>query len=213
MKEGETRMEIVQHITQHKLVAIIRGVAPDQIMDVTKALYEGGIRTLEVTTNTTGVFESIEKIRNEYGDEIVVGAGTVLDAETTRMAITAGAQFIVSPTVDLDTITLTKRYGLVSIPGAMTPTEVLKAYETGGDIIKVFPATTLGPRYLKDIKGPLPHIPLMPTGGVNEENIKDYFDAGAVAAGLGGTFVKSSENDLQSVTDKAKQLIEKIRME
>ncbi|UOQ50100.1 bifunctional 4-hydroxy-2-oxoglutarate aldolase/2-dehydro-3-deoxy-phosphogluconate aldolase [Gracilibacillus caseinilyticus] len=207
-------METLQNIYQHKLVAIIRGVAPKDVMDVTKALYEGGIRTLEITADTPKVLEIIEKVRTEFHDEMIVGAGTVLDAETARAAIMAGSQFIFSPTVDIDTIKLTKRYGVVSIPGAMTPTEILTAYENGGDLIKVFPATILGPTYLKDIKGPMPHIPLMPTGGVNLDNISDYFKVGAKAAGLGSALVRGQDSysaaDLQALTARAQQFTAKL---
>ncbi|UOQ87232.1 bifunctional 4-hydroxy-2-oxoglutarate aldolase/2-dehydro-3-deoxy-phosphogluconate aldolase [Gracilibacillus salinarum] len=207
-------METLQKIYQHKLVAIIRGVAPKDVIDVTKALYEGGIRTLEITADTPKVLEIIEKVRTEFDDQMIVGAGTVLDAETARAAIMAGSQFIFSPTVDVDTIKLTKRYGIVSIPGAMTPTEILTAYENGGDLIKVFPATILGPTYLKDMKGPLPHIPLMPTGGVNLDNISEYFKVGAKAAGLGSALVRGQDNysaaDLQALTKRAQQFTAKL---
>ncbi len=207
-------MDTLQRIYENKLVAIIRGVPPHKVIDVAKALHQGGIKTLEITVDTPNVLQVIEQIREEFEDELIVGAGTVLDAETARAAIMAGSQFIFSPTVDIDTIKLTKRYGVVSIPGAMTPTEILTAYENGGDIIKVFPATVLGPTYIKDIKGPLPHIPIMPTGGVNLENISDYFQVGAVAAGLGSALVKKqssySQEDLAALTEKAKQFISQI---
>ncbi|MGP4039430.1 bifunctional 4-hydroxy-2-oxoglutarate aldolase/2-dehydro-3-deoxy-phosphogluconate aldolase [Gracilibacillus sp. D59] len=207
-------MEILQKIYQHKLVAIIRGVPSEQIIDVANALHQGGVRTLEITVDTPNVLGAIEQVRKEFDGELIVGAGTVLDAETARAAIMAGSQFIFSPTVDVDTIKLTKRYGVVSIPGAMTPTEILTAYENGGDLIKVFPATILGPTYIKDIKGPLPHIPLMPTGGVNLDNISDYFQVGAVAAGLGSSLVKKqqtySKEDLEALKQRAEQFVAKV---
>ncbi|QGH36487.1 bifunctional 4-hydroxy-2-oxoglutarate aldolase/2-dehydro-3-deoxy-phosphogluconate aldolase [Gracilibacillus salitolerans] len=207
-------MEILQNIYQHKLVAIIRGVPPEHILDVADALHQGGIRTLEITVDTPNVWRAIEQVRKEFEGEMIVGAGTVLDAETARAAIMAGSQFIFSPTVDIDTIKLTKRYGVVSIPGAMTPTEILTAYENGADLIKVFPATILGPTYIKDIKGPLPHIPLMPTGGVNLDNISDYFQVGAVAAGLGSSLVKKqqtySKEDLQALKQRAEQFVARV---
>nr|WP_204671841.1 bifunctional 4-hydroxy-2-oxoglutarate aldolase/2-dehydro-3-deoxy-phosphogluconate aldolase [Gracilibacillus alcaliphilus] len=201
-------MTTLQEIYTHRLVAIIRGVPGAEIMNVVEALYQGGIRIIEITVDTPNVFQWIAKVREIYQDQIVVGAGTVLDAETARAAIMAGAQFILSPTVDKETIAITKRYGAVSIPGAMTPTEILTAFESGGDIIKVFPATVLGPGYLKDIKGPLPQIPVMPTGGVDVDNISEYFAVGAVAAGIGSSLVKKqsrySEQDLQALTESAK---------
>ncbi|SFM19416.1 2-dehydro-3-deoxyphosphogluconate aldolase / (4S)-4-hydroxy-2-oxoglutarate aldolase [Gracilibacillus orientalis] len=208
-------MEILQNIYQHKLVAIIRGVPTEHILNVADALHQGGIRTLEITMDTPNVLGAIEQVRKEFDGELIVGAGTVLDAETARAAIMAGSQFIFSPTVDVNTIKLTKRYGVVSIPGAMTPTEIVTAYETGGDLIKIFPATRLGPTYIKDIKGPLPHIPLMPTGGVNLDNISEYFQVGAVAAGLGSSLVKKQQNyskeDLQALKQRAEQFVAKVR--
>ncbi len=207
-------METLQRIFHNKLVAIVRGVNPRDVLDVSKALYEGGIKTLEITVDTPNVLQVIEQVRNEFDGEIIVGAGTVLDSETARAAIMAGSQFIFSPTVNVETIKMTKRYGVVSIPGAMTPTEILTAYENGGDIIKVFPSTILGPAYLKDIKGPLPHIPLMPTGGVNLDTISEYFQVGAVAAGLGSSLVKKqdsySKEDLKALTQRARQFVEKV---
>ncbi|WP_066188373.1 bifunctional 4-hydroxy-2-oxoglutarate aldolase/2-dehydro-3-deoxy-phosphogluconate aldolase [Gracilibacillus timonensis] len=206
-------MNILQEIYKHRLVAIIRGVPSSEVMNVVESLYAGGIRILEITVDTPNAFHWIEKVRERYQGEVIAGAGTVLDAETARSAIMAGAQFIFSPTVDKETIVMAKRYGIVSIPGAMTPTEILTAYESGADIIKVFPATVLGPSYLKDIQGPLPQIPLMPTGGVNLDNIADYFAVGAVAAGIGSSLVKKqssySTQDLQALTDRAKAFSQK----
>lgn len=144
----------------------------------------------------------------------LVGAGTVLDAITAKSVINAGAEFIFAPTTSLETIKLTKRYGVVSIPGAMTPTEILTAYEYGADLIKVFPANVLGPKYLSDVHDPLQHIPLMPTGGVNLDNIQDYFVNGAVAAGLGNSLVNTNiamdQDELNSIEDRAKQFVSKI---
>ncbi|MFC4402752.1 bifunctional 4-hydroxy-2-oxoglutarate aldolase/2-dehydro-3-deoxy-phosphogluconate aldolase [Gracilibacillus xinjiangensis] len=211
-------MEVLQKIFENGLVGIIRGVHPEDILQVANALYNGGIHTLEITVDTPRVLHVIERLRNELPEEVIVGAGTVLDAETARAVIMAGSQFIFSPTVNIDTIQITKRYGIVSIPGAMTPTEILTAYETGGDVIKVFPSRAIGPDYIKDIKGPLPHIPLMPTGGVAQHNIMDYFKAGAVAVGLGGSLVqakdKYSQADLAELTRKARayrQILQQVR--
>lgn len=208
-------MEVLQNIYRHKLVAIIRGISTSYIIDIANALYEGGIRNMEITVNTPGVFQSIERIRKVYDGKMNVGAGTVLDAETARIAITAGSQFIVSPNTDEATIKLTKRYGVTSIPGAMTPTEILTAFESGGDIIKIFPATTLGPGYIKDIKGPLPHIPVMPTGGIGEDNITDYLKSGAVAVGLGSTLVPQkasyTKEDLKNLKDRTESLVRIIK--
>jgi len=176
-------------ILKHKIVAIIRGANPADVLKISEALYAGGIRILEITMNSTGPLEAIKEAADKLGDKMVIGAGTVLDAKTARAAILAGAQFILSPIVDIDVINTAKSYGTVVIPGAHTPTEILHAFKNGGDIIKVFPATS--PAYIKDILGPLPHIPLLPTGGINLENIKQYKQAGAVGFGIGSSLVNT----------------------
>lgn len=202
-------MSRLEELKKSKIVAVIRGARPDQILPIAYALKSGGISAFEITVETPKVCALIEKVKEEFGNEAIVGAGTVLDAETARSVILSGAEFIFSPTVNAETIKMAKRYGVLSIPGAFTPTEILTAYENGGDIIKVFPADVLGVSYFKSLKGPLPHIPLMPTGGINAENIHDYFRAGAVAAGVGGSLVNpkklKSEKEYSDLTEKAKQ--------
>ncbi|MFE0504527.1 bifunctional 4-hydroxy-2-oxoglutarate aldolase/2-dehydro-3-deoxy-phosphogluconate aldolase [Peribacillus butanolivorans] len=202
-------MTKLEELKQGKLVAVIRGARPDQIVPIARALNEGGIRTLEITVETPKVCELIDKVKEEFGDDIIVGAGTVLDPETARSVIMAGAEFIFSPTVNIETIKMTKRYGIISIPGALTPTEILTAYEHGADVIKVFPADALGVGYFKNLKGPLPHIPLMPTGGVNLDNLTSFLKAGAVAAGIGGSLINPkkllSEEDYTELEETAKK--------
>jgi 2-dehydro-3-deoxyphosphogluconate aldolase/(4S)-4-hydroxy-2-oxoglutarate aldolase len=202
-------MNRLNELKMGKLVAVIRGARKDQILPIAHALKEGGVRTFEITVETPNVCTLIEKVKGEFGDEIIVGAGTVLDPETARMTIMAGAEFIFSPNVNVETIKMTKRYGVVSIPGALTPTEILTAYEYGGDIIKVFPADVMGVSYFKSLQGPLPHIPLMPTGGISLDNIINYLNAGAVAAGIGSSLVNAgkikSEKDYIELTARAKQ--------
>ncbi len=203
----------LQHILDHKIVAIIRGATPDDLLPRVQALYEGGIRTLEITANTPKALKLLESVTNEMGGKMLIGAGTVLDPETARSALLAGAKFIVSPTFDPATITMTKKYGAVSIPGGMTPTEILAAYTCGGDIIKVFPAG-IGASFFSDMRGPLPQIPLMPTGGVTLDTIGDYQKAGAVAFGLGSALTDTSQPVtnayLQSLLEKAKQFIQAL---
>jgi 2-dehydro-3-deoxyphosphogluconate aldolase/(4S)-4-hydroxy-2-oxoglutarate aldolase len=210
----EETMNLLQDIQENGVVAIIRGANPDNILSIAKALREGGVKTLEITVETPRVMELIEQVSREL-DDLIVGAGTVLDPETARAAILAGAKFIFSPTVNVETIRLTKRYGVISIAGALTPTEILTAYENGSDIIKVFPANVFGPKYLKDVHGPLPHIPLMPTGGINLSNIKDYIHAGGVAAGLGSALVDTkqeiNEAYLKELSAKSKEYIEAVQ--
>ncbi len=207
-------MTPLSQILESKVVAIIRGAKPPDLLKIAHALHAGGLRTMEVTLNSPGALDSIKELSEALGDRMLIGAGTVLDAETARAALLAGARFIISPTLDKKTIRMTKRYGAVSIPGAFTATEILAAYEHGGDIIKVFPAS-IGATYFKDIAGPLPFIPLMPTGGVSLENIKDFHKAGAVAFGLGSALVDTSqpvtEEYLQQLTEKAQRFVQAVQ--
>ena len=182
-------MTPLAHILENKVVAIVRGANPKHLLRIAQALHAGGVRMMEITLNSPGALASIEEIAHEMEGRLLVGAGTVLDPETARAALLAGAKYIISPTLNKKTIRMTKRYGAVSIPGAYTATEILKAYEHGGDIIKVFPAGTGGAGYFKDIAGPLPFIPLMPTGGVSLDNIQGFAEAGAAAFGLGSALV------------------------
>lgn len=201
-------MNPLAHILEHKVVAIVRGANPPDLVKIARAVHAGGVRMMEITLNSPGALASIEEVAREMEGKLLVGAGTVLDPETARAALLAGAQYIISPTLNKKTIRMTKRYGAVSIPGAYTATEILKAYEYGGDIIKVFPAGSSGASYFKDIAGPLPHIPLMPTGGVSLDNIKGFAEAGAKAFGLGSSLVDTK----QVVTDEyLAQLTEKAR--
>lgn len=199
-------MTTLAQILETKIVAIIRGAKPNDVLAIADALRKGGVKALEITINSPKALSVIEEVADKMGEQVLVGAGTVLDAETARAAISAGAKFIISPTVDAETIKTTKRYGIVSIPGAFTPTEILTAYQSGGDIIKVFPASA-GAQYIKDLRGPLSHIPIMPTGGVSLENIKEYQKAGAVAFGIGSALVNTkneiNEEYLQELTGKA----------
>ncbi|WP_216829148.1 bifunctional 4-hydroxy-2-oxoglutarate aldolase/2-dehydro-3-deoxy-phosphogluconate aldolase [Alkalihalobacterium elongatum] len=206
-------MGYLDTIKENGVVAIIRGAAPENIFEIAKALSEGGVKTLEITVETPKVMSLIESVRSKFPN-LIVGAGTVLDPETARAAILAGSQFIFSPTVNEETIRLTKRYGVISIPGALTPTEILTAYEHGADVIKVFPANIYGPSYLKDVHGPLPHIPLMPTGGIDLHNVTDYIQTGAVAVGLGSALVNTkktmTKEYFDELTKKAASFVEAV---
>ena len=209
LRRVELQMSTLQKILDHKLVAIIRGTTPEDTLKIVQSLYEGGIRVVEITMNSPKALSAIERVTDEFGKEMLIGAGTVLDPESAQSALLAGAQFILSPTFNPDTIRITKRYGAVSIPAAFTPTEILEAYERGGDIIKVFPATVLGPEFIKDMRGPLPQIPLLPTGGVSLDNIKEYLTAGAAGLGIGSSLVNTiqeiTEEYLLQLTEKAKK--------
>jgi 2-dehydro-3-deoxyphosphogluconate aldolase / (4S)-4-hydroxy-2-oxoglutarate aldolase len=207
-------MDTISSIFEHKIVAIIRNALPNDVPKIAEALFQGGVKILEITLNSPKALNVIEELTDTWGDKLLVGAGSVLDAESARSALLVGAKFILSPSVDVQTIKMTKRYGAISIPGAFTPTEILTAYEHGGDIIKVFPAS-LGPNYIKDIKGPLPQIPLLPTGGVSLDNSRAFIDCGAVGLGIGSALVNTkrevNELYLTELTTKAKQFVAAVK--
>jgi 2-dehydro-3-deoxyphosphogluconate aldolase/(4S)-4-hydroxy-2-oxoglutarate aldolase len=194
MEKLETKpvSSTLEGILEHRIVAILRGCDPDHIVPVAHALYAGGIRLLEITLNSPGALEAIEAVTAALGNKMIVGAGTVLDAAEATSAIAAGARFVLSPSLDLPTIRRTIDLGAVSVPGAFTATEILTAWRHGANIVKVFPAS-VGPAYFRDLRGPLPQIPLMPTGGVNLENIREFDKAGAVAFGIGSALVTPAE--------------------
>ncbi|MFX3619106.1 MAG: bifunctional 4-hydroxy-2-oxoglutarate aldolase/2-dehydro-3-deoxy-phosphogluconate aldolase [Sporolactobacillus sp.] len=184
-------MDALASIKKYKIISIIRGLDKNTVLEAVKALIEGGVKNIEVTLNSPSALKSIEKIREQYEGQVAIGAGTVLDATTAREAILAGADFILAPSVNLATIEMAKKYGKVSIPGALSATEILTAFEHGADIVKVFPA--MSPSYIKDIRGPLPQIPLLPTGGVSIDNAPEFLKVGAFGLGIGSAIVNSKE--------------------
>ena len=195
------------------IVGIIRVQSSTELLRIAQALYRGGLYCLEITMNTPGALKAIEEVGQNL-PEIIMGAGTVLDAVSAREAILAGAQFLVTPTVKLDVLEVAHRYGVPAIIGAMTPTEILTAWEAGADMVKVFPASVLGPKYLQEIHGPLPQIPLVPTGGITAENAGDFIRAGAVAVCVGSWLVDKkaiAEGRLEVLTERARQLVEAVR--
>ncbi len=179
----------LEEITRSGVVAVIRANSAEELKNITLALNKGGVKALEITMTSPGALETIKAVSSELGDSAIIGVGSVLDTETARAAILAGAQFVVSPVFKPEIITLCRRYNKICIPGAFTPTEILSAWEAGADVVKVFPATKLGPGYIKDLKGPLPQIKVTPTGGVNLENTADFIKAGAEFVGVGGAMV------------------------
>jgi 2-dehydro-3-deoxyphosphogluconate aldolase/(4S)-4-hydroxy-2-oxoglutarate aldolase len=205
-------MNTAELLRQLKIVAIIRGARPDDVIDIVHALHTGGIRAVEITLNSDNALQLIKNVSAIFKDKMLIGAGTVLNAKSAIEAIDAGAQFIISPSLDEETISVTTKQGIVSIPGAYTATEILKAYEAGADIVKVFPAQS--PQYIKDIRGPLSHIPLMPTGGVNVSNIAAFQQAGAIAFGIGSALVDSKEpvtkDYLEKLTKRAAEFVQAI---
>jgi 2-dehydro-3-deoxyphosphogluconate aldolase/(4S)-4-hydroxy-2-oxoglutarate aldolase len=193
------------------IVAVIRAPSGELLADVAEALVAGGVDVMEVTFTVPRAVQVLERVADRLGDRIVLGAGTVLDTETARAAMLAGAEFIVAPTTNLDVIRICRRYDKPVMPGALTPTEVVAAWEAGADIVKVFPSDLTGPKYLKALHGPLPQIRLMPTGGVNLDTAADFLRAGACALGIGGSLVEKSaveSGDLGRIESLARQYVE-----
>jgi 2-dehydro-3-deoxyphosphogluconate aldolase/(4S)-4-hydroxy-2-oxoglutarate aldolase len=208
------RDEQVRLIEESGIIAIVRFDRPEQLIQVAQAIRAGGVGIIEFTMTTPNALDIIEESGREFGDEVLLGAGTVLDAETARAAILAGAEFIVSPTLDPEVIEVCRRYSKVVIPGAFTPTEILTAWQRGADFVKVFPASFGGPGYLKAIRGPLPQVKLIPVGGVSLENSADFIRAGAVAVAVGGNLVKKSaiaEGNFAELTETARQFVAAVR--
>lgn len=204
----------LQRVLNTGMVAIIRASSGEQLVNVARALYEGGIDVIEVTFTVPNAVEVLEAVHKDLGRKILLGAGTVLDPETARTAFLAGAQFLVSPTVNLDVIKMSNRYDKLCMTGAYTPTEILTAWEAGADVVKVFPAEIGGPPYLKAIKGPLPQVRLMPTGGVNLDTMHDFLKAGACAVGLGSSLVEKDaveRGDFARIRSLAEQYVEQLR--
>jgi 2-dehydro-3-deoxyphosphogluconate aldolase/(4S)-4-hydroxy-2-oxoglutarate aldolase len=185
-----SRSENLQRVLNTGIVAIIRAPSSEQLTGVARALFEGGIDVIEVTFTVPNALEILAAVKKDLGGKVLLGAGTVLDTETARAALLAGAEFLVSPSLNPDVIRLCNRYDKVIMPGAFTPTEILAAWEAGADIVKVFPSDAVGPSYLKALKGPFPQIRLMPTGGVNLKTLGDFIRAGASAIGVGGSLVE-----------------------
>ena len=205
---------LFQRVTDCGVIAVLRAKSTAELMDVANALYAGGVTAIEVTMTTPGALDVIKVVSAELGGKVVVGVGSVLDPETARAAILAGADYVVAPTLNEAVVRITKRYGKVSIPGAFTPTEILRAWDSGADAVKVFPTSSVGPQYLKDLKGPLPQIPLVPTGGVSVETCGDFIRAGAVAVGAGSALVDSkavAAGDWATIADTAKRMVEEVR--
>lgn len=208
------KWENLIRLKESGLIAVIRRPKQSQIHQIAEALVEGGTGALEITLDTPGALEMIRDMKEKFQDRVLVGAGTVLDAASAKSAIDAGSDFIFCPTFSVETIQMTNRYGRISIPGVMTPTEIVNAYSAGADLLKIFPGAALGESYIKDLMGPLSHIPMMPTGGVSLDNVETFIRNGAVAVGAGGSLVDSkaiAEERYEVLTDISKQFISKIQ--
>jgi len=200
---------ILSKIRTEKVIALIRAENPDGLLDCAKALAEGGLTSIELTMTTPGAIRMLEKATAELPD-FLFGLGTVLDAETARAGILAGARFIVTPALRPDVITLCRRYSVPVFSGALTPTEVVNAWEAGADAAKIFPAEFFGPAYIKSLKGPLPHVEMVPTGGVTAENVGEFIKAGAFATAAGSSLVEAKalkEKNWAAITAKARAFV------
>jgi len=208
------RAEVVRAIEANGVVAVIRLQDPERLRAVVDALAEGGVRALEVTMTVPRAIEMIAQLAPSLPEGFLLGAGTVLDPETARLAILAGARFVVGPVFRPEVIALCHRYDVAMMPGCFTPTEILAAWEAGADGVKVFPATALGPGFLKDVRGPLPQVKLMPTGGVTLDNAGEWLKAGAVAVGVGTALLDSKAimaGNYGVITTNARRIVENIR--
>jgi 2-dehydro-3-deoxyphosphogluconate aldolase/(4S)-4-hydroxy-2-oxoglutarate aldolase len=210
-----SRSEVVARIRELGLIPVVRAESPEEASRAIEAIRDGGVDVLEVTMTVPGAVRLIEELARGLGSEALLGAGTVLDAETARACILAGARFVVSPALDLATVECCHRYGVAVFPGALTPTEVVAAWQAGADMVKVFPAGAVGgPSYIKSLKAPLPHVDLVPTGGVSLKTAGDFIKAGAAALGVGADLVDVKairEGRSADVTERARQFVEAVR--
>jgi 2-dehydro-3-deoxyphosphogluconate aldolase/(4S)-4-hydroxy-2-oxoglutarate aldolase len=199
-----TSKEILAFITEVGIVPVVRTSSAEGAVQAVEAIYAGGVRAAEITMTVPGAIHALEKVADRFGGKIVLGAGTVLDPETARACMLAGAEFFVTPSLRLSTIEMAKRYSKVICPGALTPTEVLTAWEAGADVVKIFPCGNVGgPKYIKALKGPFPQIEMIPTGGVNLETAGEFLKAGACAVAVGGELV-----DAKSIQEGRFDIIE-----
>lgn len=207
-------MQLTDILKREKLVAIVRGITKEQARIIGEGLTRGGVRLMEVTMNTDGALDMISDWRGRYDGTAYVGGGTVLDVDMAKEAVAAGAQFLISPNTDLAVIEYALERGIDIWPGAMTPTEIIAAYSAGAEIIKLFPMASLGLAYLKELQGPLNHIPLLATGGVTLDNLQDYFAAGAAAVGLGSALIPKEAlltKDVETMAERAQAFVDRLK--
>src|SRR6266545_7252961 len=208
------KQAILSSIIDIGVVPVIRTATAEAAVKAIEAIYRGGVRAAEITMTVPGAIRALEKVADQFGDKIVLGAGTVLDPETARACMLAGAQFFVTPSLRVSTIEMVKRYSKVICPGALTPTEVVTAWEAGADIVKIFPCGNVGgPKYIKALRGPFPHIDMIPTGGVNLETTGEFLKAGACAVAVGGELVDPKtirEGRLDVIEERARQYLAAI---
>ncbi len=208
------REVIVNQIIESGVVAVIRLSGKEKLPEIINSLSKGGISAMEITMTTPNAIEIIHDISQKIGSDFIIGAGTVLDSETARAVILAGAQFVVSPVINIEMIKTVHRYDKAVFPGAFTPTEILHAWENGADVVKVFPATALGPQFFKDIHGPLPQVRLTPTGGVSLENTGEFIRCGASCVGVGTALLNKkmiADSDWTALTENAKKFVREVQ--
>jgi 2-dehydro-3-deoxyphosphogluconate aldolase/(4S)-4-hydroxy-2-oxoglutarate aldolase len=200
----------LRQVLECGIVAVVRSPDSRQLVEVARALADGGVTVIEITMTVPNALEVVRQVRQALGDRVLLGAGTILDSETARAALLAGAEYLVAPTVNLDVIRLCQRYNKLVMPGAFTPTEILSAWEAGADVVKVFPADVVGPAFFKALRGPLPQVRLMPTGGVDLKTAADFLRAGACCLGVGGQLVEPkavAEGNFDRIRDLARQYV------
>jgi 2-dehydro-3-deoxyphosphogluconate aldolase/(4S)-4-hydroxy-2-oxoglutarate aldolase len=204
----------LRQVLDRGIVAVVRSPDSQQLVEVARALADGGVTVVEITMSVPGALDVLRQVRHALGDRLLLGAGTVLDPETARAVLLAGAEYIVAPTVNLDVIRLCQRYDKLVMPGAFTPTEILTAWEAGADIVKVFPADVVGPAFFKALRGPLPQVRLMPTGGVDLRTAAAFLQAGACCLGVGGQLVEPkavAERNFDRIRELARQYVAVVR--
>src|SRR5919201_1328216 len=204
----------LQQILDCGIVAVVRSPDSQQLVEVARALADGGVTVIEITMSVPNALDVLRQVRQALGERVLLGAGTILDAETARAALLAGAEYIVAPTLNLDVIRLCRRYDKLVMPGAFTPTEILAAWDAGADIVKVFPADVVGPAFVRAMRGPLPQVRLMPTGGVDLASAAEFLKAGAACLGVGGQLVEPkavAASDFARITATAKQYAEIVQ--
>lgn len=209
------KRDVLRRIEEVGVVPVVRASSAEEALQIVEAIRAGGVPVLEITMTVPRAVKVIEQVADRFGEEVVVGAGTVLDAETARACILAGAAFVVSPALNLSTIEMCRRYGVAVIPGALTPTEVVTAWQAGADVVKIFPCGALGgAKYLKSLKAPLPQIEMIPTGGVSLGTAAEFIEAGALALGVGADIVDTKairEGQPEKVTEAARAYVAVVR--
>jgi 2-dehydro-3-deoxyphosphogluconate aldolase/(4S)-4-hydroxy-2-oxoglutarate aldolase len=211
--DASARASMLERLTRSGLVIIIRLPSSDGLDRVAEAAIRGGAGALEVTMNTPGGLDWLRGARDRFGEELLLGVGTVLDAEQAARALDAGAGFLVAPGLDIDVVAAARRAGALAMPGALTPTEIVAAWRAGADVVKLFPARLGGPKYLADVLAPLDEIPLLPTGGVDETNAADFIRAGAVGVAVGGSIVNAravAEGQFEQMAERIGRVVRAI---